>query len=339
MSADLESILLDRQKLVIGDEIGHGGYGIVYKATYDGKPCAAKTIKDRLYGPDLQEIEKSVSRDISMPTLFNHPALLPLIGYVPAERVPETEEWNDRKGFITVMPLLQSKNVYQMARLEQNDPDRLPDTWPTTKSKCIFGMAAGLEHMHSRGVLHRDFKLQNVLLTENGDPCIADFGLSRVQSIVMSCQQATPFMTAPEIIEFTGTYTEKVDVYAYGVALYQLFSNNMSKLDNGRKVIANHAYAHQLWTAVSRGARFARDPKIPDYIWDLIQRCWDHSPMKRPAMRDIVRELHQKTYIYAAPGTDMNELKRYEESLMSLIHEEEEEYQDETQYISSVPFK
>ena len=340
-SASLESMLLDRHKLVIDKRIGNGGYGVVYKGTYDGRPCAVKTLARVPEGFERQEAEKSVSRDISMPMKFDHPALLPLIGYVPAEPVNQDEPWDGLKGFLTVMPLLESRNVGQMVQLELNRQGGLPDSWPTTKSKCIFGMAAGLEHMHSRGVIHRDFKLQNVLLTPNGDPCISDFGLSRVQSLDMSFQTGTPFMTAPEILEGEdkdkGDYTEKVDVYAYAVALYQLFSTNLCKMDNGMQIPRNpNTYYMHIWNAVKRGARFAKDPNIPEYIWGLIQRCWDHSPMNRPSMRDIVEELHRNEY--AVPGTDMEELKRYEESLLSLMYGEEEDYEDPS-CISAVPFK
>ena len=334
-SVDLESVHLDRSKLTIGKQLGHGGYGIVYEGTYDGRPCAVKALREIPRNPcDKQQVEMSVSRDICMPIRFDHPALLPLIGYVPAE---SGGEGDPRKGFLTVMPLLRSQNVAEMVQME-HDGTRMPAWWPTTKSKCIFGMAAGLQHMHSQNAIHRDFKLHNVLLKENGDPCIADFGLARCQGLNMSCQPATCFMTAPEMLEENVQYDAKVDVYAYGIALYQLFSDNLHKMD-GDVQLHDDNYRVEIWQAVSAGRRFASDARIPDYIWGLIQRCWSHSPAERPSMSEVVKELRTHRSQYAVNGTDMEELERYENSLMSLIPEEEEDVPDAFGFISSVPFK
>lgn len=97
----------------------------------------------------------------------------------------------------------------------------------------------GLRYCHSRGILHRDIKLDNILLTSEGDIKICDFGVSKLvkPGEIMTEQCGTPAYIAPEIFENKGYEGYASDVWSAGVVLYAMLygtvpfkASNMSEL-------------------------------------------------------------------------------------------------------------
>ena len=98
------------------------------------------------------------------------------------------------------------------------------------ESRRIFKQIVyGLAHCHCRSVLHRDIKLDNILLDKNGDVKICDFGVSRVikrsQRITEQC--GTPAYIAPEIISDRGYSGFDADIWSLGVLLFAMVSGTV----------------------------------------------------------------------------------------------------------------
>lgn len=74
----------------------------------------------------------------------------------------------------------------------------------------------GLKYVHSAGVVHRDLKPSNILVNENCDLKICDFGLARVQELQMTGYVSTRYYRAPEIMLTWRRYNEKVDMWSVG---------------------------------------------------------------------------------------------------------------------------
>ncbi|KAI8847940.1 kinase-like domain-containing protein [Chytridium lagenaria] len=93
--------------------------------------------------------------------------------------------------------------------------------------KVAKGMVGALEYLHcEQRIIHRDLKLQNILLGDDGEPKICDFGFSNKvtdENLVMKSVKGTPIYMAPEIIE-ERPYNHKVDIWALGIILYELHS-------------------------------------------------------------------------------------------------------------------
>ena len=90
-------------------------------------------------------------------------------------------------------------------------------------AKFVFKqLIKGLEHCHSRGVVHRDSKLDNILINSSGQLKICDFGVSKIvkQGERMIEQCGTPAYIAPEILRDKGYEGFGVDIWSAGVALY-----------------------------------------------------------------------------------------------------------------------
>lgn len=86
----------------------------------------------------------------------------------------------------------------------------------------LFG---ALNHMHTQGVVHRDIKPENVMLAENGELKLIDFGLSKRQSKdskELKTIAGTPYYMAPEVQ--LGSYNSKCDTWSLGVMLYVFMS-------------------------------------------------------------------------------------------------------------------
>ncbi|OOQ84883.1 Mitogen-activated protein kinase HOG1 [Penicillium brasilianum] len=80
----------------------------------------------------------------------------------------------------------------------------------------LYQIMRGLKYVHSAGVVHRDLKPSNILVNENCDLKICDFGLARVQELQMTGYVSTRFYRAPEIMLTWRRYNEKVDIWSAG---------------------------------------------------------------------------------------------------------------------------
>ncbi|KXG53740.1 bZIP transcription factor, bZIP-1 [Penicillium griseofulvum] len=87
----------------------------------------------------------------------------------------------------------------------------------------MYQIMRGLKYLHSAGVIHRDLKPSNILVNENCDLKICDFGLARIQESHMTGYVSTRYYRAPEIMLTWRKYTEKVDMWSAGCIFAELF--------------------------------------------------------------------------------------------------------------------
>jgi len=89
-------------------------------------------------------------------------------------------------------------------------------------------LLSAIKHMHANGIVHRDIKLENILLTSEGEIKIIDFGLSKKQTdcTLFNSRCGTPYYIAPEVISQSAVYTEKSDAWACGVTFYTMLAGH-----------------------------------------------------------------------------------------------------------------
>lgn len=243
--------------------IGMGGFGEVYFAVSDaGKEVALKRIQRNL------EIEL---RGVSHCLNLKHPNLVALYDVCRDDR---EESW-------VIMEYVAGPNLRQVL---DDSPDGLP---PQEVDRWIRGIAAGVHHLHSAGLVHRDLKPGNVF-DDLGVVKVGDYGLSKFISASHRGGHTESVGTfhymAPEIGR--GVYGREIDIYALGVMLFELLTGQVPfDGESCHEIIVKHL------TATPDLQRIAEPYR------STIARCLQKDPAKRFA---TVPELIESLGIAAA---------------------------------------
>jgi hypothetical protein len=265
-------------------EEGKGVSAVVYYG-HDKRTGAEVAIKefkwDKLKGSRL----KSFEREVVVLATLDHPTLLKFVGAVDSPPFCIVTEW---MGGGTLY-----HDLHKQHRLD-----------PTQLTIAMIDVARGLNFLHSRSVIHRDMKSLNVLLTSDGFARICDFGFSRAISShdqLMTNNIGTPHWMAPELLTGNGIYDEKVDVYAYGIVLWEVLTR---MLPYGTMKPA------QIITQVAmQDIRPAMPRATPKLIQDLICNCWVRDPDGRPSFRQILTRLIAGEFML--PGADTGRVEAH----------------------------
>ncbi|GMI93321.1 PBS1-Like 23 [Hibiscus trionum] len=194
--------------------IGEGGFGRVYKGYIENidKIVAVKQL-DR----NGMQGSREFFSEVLMLSLVNHPNLVNLIGYCA-----------DGDQRILVYEYMANGSLeYHLLDVA---PGKEPLDW-NTRMKVAEGAAKGLEYLHDFAdppIIYRDFKASNILLDENFNPKLSDFGLAKLgptggKDHVSTRVMGTYGYCAPEYA-MTGQLTTKSDVYSFGVVFLELIS-------------------------------------------------------------------------------------------------------------------
>lgn len=282
MDQFLASLVIEPSTLEIEYNKLSGLFGNVHKAILNKngtkKECAIKFLNSSLF--DTPEAKDHFIREVKCHASLNHEAVLKLIGF----NIP-TEKGED---YTTITEFMPNDTLDRL--LEKAVKGEAPDNWETIQAINIFGIAAGMAYMHQHDIIHRDLKPSNIFLDENYHPKIGDFGLSKVfkegteDQIDQTLGIGTPIYMAPEIID-NPHYSNKIDVYAYSIVLYQLLTFQRPYSDK------KNITAFSLFSDVQKGIRpTIREREINDSYLNLIERCWSGDPDRRPTFIQILKE-------------------------------------------------
>nr|GEY78342.1 LysM domain receptor-like kinase 3 [Tanacetum cinerariifolium] len=189
----------------LANKIGQGGFGAVYYAELRGEKAAIKKM-------DMQA-SKEFLAELKVLTHVHHLNLVRLIGYCV------------EGSLFLVYEFIENGNLSQHLHGSAKDP--LP--W-STRVQIALDSARGLEYIHEHTVpvyIHRDIKSANILIDKNFHGKVADFGLTKlteVGSTSLPTRLVGTFGYMPPEYAQYGDVSPKVDVYAFGVVLYELIS-------------------------------------------------------------------------------------------------------------------
>ncbi|RLM62089.1 receptor-like protein kinase BRI1-like 3 [Panicum miliaceum] len=264
--------------------IGTGGFGEVYKAKLkDGSVVAVKKLMyftgqgDREFTAEMETIGK-----------IKHRNLVPLLGYckIGDERLLVYEYM--KNGSLDVM-------LHEKAKIDVNLD------WITRK-KIAVGSARGLAFLHHSCVphiIHRDMKSSNVLLDDNLDAYVSDFGMARLVNaldshLTVSKLLGTPGYVAPEYFQSI-ICTTKGDVYSYGVVLLELLSGKKpidptefgdSNLVDWAKQMVKEDQCNEIFDPILTDTKSC-ELELYQYL-KIACQCLDDQPNRRPTMIQVM---------------------------------------------------
>lgn len=256
-------------ELDIGVKIGEGGFGFVHRAIWQGiNEVAVKKLKNqRLDRESLQEFE----REAEIHAQLRHPNIVALYGVCL-----------EPMKYAMVMELMKKGSL---CNLLHSRSEALP--W-SRQIALALNIASGLLYLHARNIIHRDLKSLNILVDENYQAKLSDFGLSKVKHSTQSMTKGgmgTPGWMAPELFEPRASCDKKTDVYAMGIILWEIISRQFpyNTFDNDMQIIMH----------VSRGGRETIPDASPSQYAGLISSCWAQRASDRPIAQEAVEELQE----------------------------------------------
>ncbi|KAL4571182.1 hypothetical protein LXL04_017935 [Taraxacum kok-saghyz] len=267
---------IDLRKLSMGPAFAQGAFGKLYKGTYNGEDVAIKLLEKP--ENDLERgqlMEQQFQQEVMMLARLKHPNIVRFIGGCKKPMV-----------WCIVTEYAKGGSVRQFLAKRQNRSVPLK-----LAVKQALDVARGMEYVHGFGLIHRDLKSDNLLISADKSIKIADFGVARieVQTEGMTPETGTYRWMAPEMIQHR-PYTQKVDVYSFGIVLWELIT--------GMLPFQNMTAVQAAFAVVNKGVR----PTIPHdclpVLTEIMTRCWDGNPDCRPSFSEVVRMLeHAQTDI------------------------------------------
>jgi len=162
-------------------------------------------------------------------------------------------------------------------------------------AQILIDMASGLEHMHENGYMHLDFKPENVLVTRNAGVRLIDFDLAQPlpsKPKKMSKNPGTPAYMAPEQLQ-RQPIDGRVDVFAYGVAAYELLTNQKPFPGETPDEILRRQMDRSSFVPPRQ-----HNPEIPLAMENVILKCVQRDPDKRyPFLSVLTRDVKAALYV------------------------------------------
>ncbi|KAK4755825.1 hypothetical protein SAY87_009582 [Trapa incisa] len=260
---------LDLRKLNMGDPFAQGAFGRLYKGTYNGEEVAIKILERPEDNPERALLmEQQFQQEVMMLATLRHPNIVRFIGAC-------------RKPLVWCIVTEYAKGGSVRNFLSRRQSRAVPLKLAV---KQALDVAKGMAYLHGLGFIHRDLKSDNLLINFDKTIKIADFGVARieVQTEGMTPETGTYRWMAPEMIQHR-PYTQKVDVYSFGIVLWELIT--------GMLPFQNMTAVQAAFAVVNKGFR----PIIPSdclpILSDIMTRCWDPNPEVRPPFTEVVRML------------------------------------------------
>ncbi|GAM29117.1 hypothetical protein SAMD00019534_122930, partial [Acytostelium subglobosum LB1] len=287
-----EGVLLqsDEFDFMNGRKIGSGAFADVYLMQWRGRQVAVKRVKyDRLLesGKSDEWIKGKFLLEVVLMVKLSHlSSFVKLFGTVI-----------EQKELLLILEFCSHGSLYNILNTIGND-----DVIATLPSINILSLsiANGMAYLHglSPQIIHRDLTSQNILLDATGSSKIADFGISRFKNDIGDKTMTSignPRWRAPEVTKGE-KYSEKVDVFGFGMILYEMFS---------RRMPFHELEPVQASFKVASGERPRIPPNVDSRWAKLIQQCWDHSAANRPSFTEVIQIIQQLPISNIKPFSDI----------------------------------
>ncbi|KAF0972553.1 hypothetical protein FDP41_009158 [Naegleria fowleri] len=304
-----QSLIIPIEDIEIVKKIGEGSNGTVYQGKWNSKDVALKTLKF-----DDIDMGEEFEKEAAMLSVVNHSSIVKMYGislsgshkYIVVEYLP--------KGSLDKL-IYGCKMRVEFLTLRQ-------------KINILLGVANGMAYLHSLKppIVHRDLKPGNILIDEDYNARVCDFGLSKIMgnSAAATKHIGTVFYMAREMVDDNPKYTPKIDVYSFAIIMWELFFeenpyvndksakihrfNSASSVENEYNVLLHvlngsrpkipfsSPLEEEIWLKeyvqpYQNGCSLPKLVQITNEYIELMKRCWQSEPELRPEFSEIVQVL------------------------------------------------
>ncbi|HEX4488483.1 MAG TPA: serine/threonine-protein kinase [Terriglobales bacterium] len=266
-----DALLAGRYRIV--DILGSGGAGQVYRAQ---DLTLNQTVALKLF-PNLEQEQgrlENLHQEVRLARQISHANVCRVFDIGEASGHP----------FIT-MEFVSGEDLHKLLR-------RIGRLSPDKALQVSRQLCEGLTAAHEAGVLHRDLKPANVMLDARGNVRITDFGLAILAGDIQERNGGTPGYMAPE--QLAGKeVTARSDIYALGLVLHELFT--------GKRALDPRHPSERVRESIRRPSLMIM-PGVHPFIQQVIGRCLDPNPAKRPtSVQHVASVLSRVAHLGPAP--------------------------------------
>ena len=275
-SKPLKNWLIKSSSIKIKKKIGEGSSSDIFLGLYKGTQIAEK----RLHLINTEKDVLSFKREVSSFILLQHPYLLFFFGVIA-----------EPKQLSIITEYCPGGNLHELLLKKKN----IFLSWNLRK-KILLQIAIGMNFLHSNNppILHRDLKSLNIFLTNDlknssdiTDIKIGDFGLSILYEKKnfknLAERVGTCHWMAPEVIN-SQKYTTKADVYSFGIIIWEVCTR-----EKPYDCLSKENILFRVSVRKERPSLKRINNDTPKKLVELMQKCWEHDPNKRPSFKEIIQ--------------------------------------------------
>jgi tRNA A-37 threonylcarbamoyl transferase component Bud32 len=246
------------------EKLSQGGFSIIEKGLYRGTPVAIK----HFFDPSrLSEVREEFLNEVRMLNKLRHANIITLMGY----HLPS----NGSDNFL-IFEFLPKGNLYETLHVKRSKID---------KKAFLIKLAEVMNYIHLSNVCHRDLKSLNIMITGDGMPKLIDFGLAKhFEDLNRGSNKyaATAAYSAPELF-IQKEITFKVDVYAFGVLMWEVLSEDVPFRSMQMGDIKKFVLEKNILSCKGFSTAYG----------ELIKACCAFAPEDRPSFTELIRLLEK----------------------------------------------
>jgi serine/threonine protein kinase len=236
---------------------------VIHKAIYNNSTVAVKICNE----------EDSINNEVKIMRYLEHPNIIRYINhFIDSGRLHIMMEYCD----FCLSDILLNPNEVPIPFFNTDESN-------LSVVSIAINVCRGLNYLHSLNIVHHDLKSDNILVNVDGEIKICDFGFS----VFFGCEffSGTLAWAAPEILFHKTRCTNKIDIYSYGVCLWQFYT---------REIPYEKLTSTKLVDRICGGERLFLDDSCPKFYKDLAYLCMSRDSTLRPNCAKILEILTNK---------------------------------------------